>query len=581
LTSSEHRRGDLLATYLRPQWRRVGILALLLLVNIGFQLLNPQVLADFIDTAQRHGSLHSLIALAVIFLGVALAAQLVSVGETYVAENVGWIATNQLRADLALHCLDLDMSFHNARSPGELIERIDGDVEKLGNFFSRFVIYVLGNVLLLIGVLILLARIDPRVGAAAAVLALITLLLITLLRAFATPLWLASRQSSADLFGFLEERLAGTEDIRANGATDYTMLRAYQHMRAVLRSERWAMVVGSLPSNSTYLMYTIALAVSLALGAYLYDARAITIGTVYLIVYYTQMLSRPIDQISRQIQDLQQAGAGIARVSDLLRTQSMLSEPEQPLALPHGALSLDFDGVTFGYPAGSPVLSDISFQLRPGEVLGLLGRTGSGKTTISRLVLRFYDPQSGTIRLGDTPLKALRFADLRSRVGMVTQEIQLFQASLRDNITLFDHAIPDARIVEAIGELGLEDWFACQPHGLDTTLIGGGGLSAGQAQLLAFARVFVRDPDLLILDEASSRLDPATERQIEQALGRLLAGRTAIIIAHRLATVARADSIMVLEHGAVTEYGSREALIADAGSRFSALLRAGSLEATV
>jgi ATP-binding cassette, subfamily B, bacterial len=575
LIAPERPLRGLLATYLRPQWPRAATLAVLMLINIGFQLLNPQILAEFIDTALRRGALQALITLALIFLGVALAAQLVSVAETYVAENVGWIATNQLRADLALHCLELDMSFHNARSPGELIERIDGDVEKLGNFFSRFVVFVLGNVLLLFGVLILLFRIDARVGAAAAGLALITLLLLNRLRSVAAPHWLAARQASADLFGFLEERLAGTEDIRANGATDYTMLREYQYMRAMLRKERAAMVLGSLAGNSAYLMYTIALAVSLAFGAYLYDAHAITLGTVYLIVNYTQMLSRPIDQISRQLQDLQQAGAGVARVSDLFRTRSSLIEPAQPASLPPGALSLAFDGVTFGYGAAAPVLRNLSFQLRPGEVLGLLGRTGNGKTTISRLILRLYDPQAGSIRLGDRLLKDLSFADLRSRVGIVTQEIQLFQASLRDNLTVFDRAIPDARVLDALHELGLSDWYASLPRGLDSILAGGGGLSAGQAQLLAFARVFLRDPDLLILDEASSRLDPATERQIEQAIGRLLAGRTAIIIAHRLTTVQRADTILLLERGAAAEYGPRESLLADAGSRFSILLRAG------
>jgi ATP-binding cassette subfamily B protein len=222
------------------------------------------------------------------------------------------------------------------------------------------------------------------------------------------------------------------------------------------------------------------------------------------------------------------------------------------------------------------VLSDIIFDLPAGKVLGLLGRTGSGKTTLTRLLFRLYDPQLGRVLLGGSDLCDLALADLRARVGMVTQDVQLFAASIRDNLTLFDRTIDDARIERALGELGLREWAAALPAGLDTRIGAGGlGLSAGEAQLLAFARVFLRDPGLVILDEASSRLDPATERLLERAIGRLLQGRTAIVIAHRLGTVQRADEIMILDGGRVAEHGPRAALAADPGSRFAGLLRTG------
>jgi ABC-type multidrug transport system fused ATPase/permease subunit len=227
-------------------------------------------------------------------------------------------------------------------------------------------------------------------------------------------------------------------------------------------------------------------------------------------------------------------------------------------------------------------LSDISFTLAPGRVLGLLGRTGSGKTTLTRLLFRLYDLSSGSIRLGGVDLPAARLGDLRARVGIVTQDVQLFQASIRDNLTLFDRSIADARIMAMLEQLGLDDWVAALPNGLDTELgPGGGGLSAGEAQLLAFTRVFLRDPGLVILDEASSRLDPATERLIERAVDRLLQGRTGIIIAHKLATVQRADEIMILEHGRIVEHGPREQLAYAPDSRFATLLRAGMQEVLV
>jgi len=218
----------------------------------------------------------------------------------------------------------------------------------------------------------------------------------------------------------------------------------------------------------------------------------------------------------------------------------------------------------------------VSVRLEPGQVLGLLGRTGGGKTTITRLLFRLFDPQEGAIRLSGVDLRDVHLAEVRQRVGMVTQDVQLFHASVRDNLTFFDRTISDQRILEALAELDLLDWYRALPDGLDTTIApGGGSLSAGEAQLLAFARVFLKDPGLVILDEASSRLDTATERQLERAVDRLLEGRTAIVIAHRLSTVERADSIMILEDGRIVEAGRRLRLAEDPSSRFRGLLRIG------
>lgn len=576
----------LLSTYLRPQRRRAVLLAALLLAGIGLQLANPQILRLFVDTAERKGSLSTLVLAALLFLGVALAIQVVSVAETYVAENVGWTATNRLRADLTAHCLHLDPAFHAAHTPGAMIERIDGDVSALGNFFARFVIYVLGNALLLLGVLLLLWGIDPRIGAALTLFVALIILAVNRLRDLATPHWAAARAANADLFGFIEERLAGTEDIRSSGAVPFVMRQLHEASRTLLRKERAANVVGATTGATSIFLFAMATVVGLVLGAYLYGTGAASIGTVYLVFYYTEMLARPIEQISRQFQDLQQAGTAIVRVGQLFELRSAIADGPG-VDWPPGPLAVEFAAVTFGYgdPAGEPALRDISLRVRPGATLGVLGRSGSGKTSLTRLLFRLYDPWTGAVLLGDRDVRAARVADLRRRIAMVTQDIHLFHASVRDNLTLFalsdpgelagDTPIPDERILDALAELGLWDWYQGLPDGLDTVLASGGGLSAGEAQLLAFARAFLEDPGVVVLDEASSRLDLATERRIERAVDRLLRGRTAIIIAHRLATLDRADDILVLDGGRVVEYGSRAALAADEGSRYAYLLRSG------
>jgi ABC-type multidrug transport system fused ATPase/permease subunit len=550
----------------------------MLLVSIALQLVNPQILRAFIDAIASPGIGTPLAGLAALFIALAISQQVLSVIATYVSERVAWTATNSLRSDLTMHCLRLDLSFHKARTPGELIERIDGDVTAMANFFSQFVIQIAGNLLLLIGVVIVLLATDWRVGAAVALFTLVVLLVMLKLRTLVVPYWKAARQASAELFGFLEERLAGMVDIRANGAKDYTMLRLYGHTRERFRTARKARLMSSVPWGVPVMAFAVGEGMALALAAWLFTGGSITLGTAFLIYYYTQLLFQPLSLISHQIDDLQKASAGIVRVQELLNTESALADGPGA-AFPPGPLPVEFRHVAFGYESEAAVVEDLTFRMEPGEVIGLLGRTGSGKTTLARLLLRLYDPAQGSILLGGVDLRMAKRADLRRHIGMVTQEVQLFRATVRDNITFFDASITDARIMQALDDLGLLEWHRRLPDGLDTMLsAGGGGLSAGEAQLLAFTRVFLKDPGLIILDEASSRLDPLTERLIERAVHRLLQDRTGIIIAHRLATVDLADTIMILEDGRIAEYGQREALAADQSSRFSHLLRTGAAE---
>ncbi len=500
---------------------------------------------------------------------------------TYVSENVAWMATNHLRTDLVAHCLGLDMAFHKAHTAGELIERIDGDVNTLSNFFSQFVVHLLSNTILLIGVLLLLFSTDLRVGLAVTAFAVVALIILIGIRSRAVPFWVADRQMSANFFGFLGEQLAGTEDIRANGATGYVMQRFYLLLRSWLPVTRRASLVSYAMGMTTLTVFAIGNAIAFAIGGYLWSIGAITIGTVYLIFYYTNLLTQPIEQIRTQLQDLQKAGASIQRVQELLRIQPAIVDCAG-VALPQGALSVEFRDVSFSYVAENTVLQHLTFSLQPGKVLGVLGRTGSGKTTLARLLLRLYDFQEGGISLEGVPIGNVSLRELRQRVGMVTQDVQLFHATVRDNLTFFNRAIPDEQILTVLNDLELSTWYRALPQGLDTELGSDGeGLSAGEAQLLAFTRAFLANPGLVILDEASSRLDPATEHLIERAVSKLLQGRTGIVIAHRLGTIQRADEILILEDGQLLEHNSREALADDTSSRFYRLLQTGLEEVRV
>jgi ATP-binding cassette subfamily B protein len=567
---------EILSTYLRRRRPAFGLLALLICGGIGLQIASPQILRSVIDGALAGRAGTGLLLAASLFIAAALIQQVLGVCAAWVGENLAWRATNELRADLAAHSLSLDMTYHSGTTPGELIQRIDADVAEFSNFFSQLVVRILANILLMAGILVVLFRENAAVGAVFTLFAGLTIACMALVRNLAVEPERLLREDVTEMSGFLEERLAGTEDIRSSGAVTFVMnglslihRRLLAHWKQAGLMHFWVRMIAGV-------VLTLGFAAAFVAGYALFRAGAMTAGTVFLLVYYVNLLSRPIRELAQQVDSLQSIGASVQRIRELRAIRPTILDGTGPPLPPVGALDLALEAVSFAYKPGEPVLDDVSFAVPRGQVLGILGRTGSGKTTVARLVFRLYEPDEGRVLLQGLPLAAARLGDLRRRAALVTQDVQLFQGTVRENITLFDGTVPDERILASIRELDLSGWLASLPRGLDTRLeTAGRGLSAGEAQLLAFTRVFLGDPGLVILDEASSRLDPATETLIERAVDRLLRGRTAVVIAHRLATVGRADDILILEQGRVAEYGRRTALAADPGSRFSALLKTG------
>ena len=567
--------GALLLKYLRQQKGIVALASVLILTNIGLQLVNPQIMRYFIDEAVAGSPLGRLVVAAGVFIAVALVQQFVGVLATYTSGQVGWNATNALRSDLARHALSLDMPFHNSRTPGEMIERIDGDSETLGEFFSTFAVQIVGNLIMLVAVLALLFRENWLAGLALSAFAFVSTAVIIRMRNVSVSSWKADREASTQTYGFIEERLAGREDIRTSAAHPHVMKGFFDLMWKWFRVHVKAQAIASVVANTAQFVNRAGLAVSLFVGAYLFYEDWISIGTVFLIYQYSILISRPVIVASYEMEGLQRAGASVIRIYELLSTRTEVIDG-RGVRFPNGPLPVRFDAVSFAYGSGESVLRDVTLDLRPGRLLGLLGRTGSGKTTMTRLLFRLYDPDEGRIFIGGQDIREARISDLRDRVGLVPQDVRLFHGTVRDNLTFFDRSVPDAHLLDVLGEMNLTRWYDSLPDGLDTMLQpDGGGLSSGEAQMLAFGRVFLKDPGLVILDEATSRLDPSTEESIKRAIDRLVRGRTVLIIAHHLATIQRCDDIVILENGRLVEAGEREILASDPTTRFHRLLQTG------
>ncbi|HEY3889719.1 MAG TPA: ABC transporter ATP-binding protein, partial [Caulobacteraceae bacterium] len=422
-----------LRRYLRPEGRRIAALAAFMLLGIATQLVAPLIVRRFIDTAatgQSRAPLSYLLLLAGAFIVAAIATQLLQIGATYFSEQLAWAATNRLRRDLATHCLYLDMHFHTSTSPGDIIERVDGDVAALANFFSQFIIQIVGGALLLGGILAVLMVENIRIGATLGLVAAIAGVVIHQLRDLAREQWERVRDAFSAFSAFLEERIAGIDDIRANGGGGHVMRRFAELTRelavasiAATRRGQWIFLIASG-------LFSLGFAAALAVGAHLYLIHAVTIGAVFMFMQYAGMMAQPVALIGTQLQQYQTAQASLARIRALLAVGPELRDGAGLgwSAARKTAPRVGFEAVSFAYRADAPVLGDISIALEPGKVLGLLGRTGSGKTTLTRLLFRLYDPVRGRITLDGEDIREATLAELRGRIGLVTQEVQLFDA---------------------------------------------------------------------------------------------------------------------------------------------------------
>ncbi|WP_103104846.1 ABC transporter ATP-binding protein [Brevibacillus reuszeri] len=551
-----------LFTHAREQWQKM-LLALVAIIVISLlEFAIPQLTAYTIDHAIPDKRYGELLWIGAGILGAALFLGLFTYLSSYLLSYIGQHTINRLRNELYQHLQKQDMAFFDKNRTGDLMSRITGDVSILQQLVSSGMLQMVTELVTFFAIAIYMLYVNPQ-------LTLLMLCTFPLLFFFTRKVgkrmrssFRAVQESSADVNNHLVENLSSVRLMKAYATEPYEaqqfQQRSIRNMQASLTATR----ISAMFSPAIDLLNYIGMAVVLLFGAWQAMSGALSIGAIVAFLSYLRLLQTPVRQLSRMINMIQQSAAAYDRISEILDTKPSITEKEDAITLPPLRGQIEFSHVTFGYQPELPVLNDFTLRIAPGSVTALVGSSGAGKSTVAHLISRFYDVQDGQVQVDGFDVKDLKIASLRSQFGIVSQDIILLTGTIRDNIAYGRPDATDQEIEAAARAANAHDFIIAFPDGYQSA-VGERGvkLSGGQKQRLSIARAILKNPRLIILDEATAALDTESEHLIQQALSSLLTGRTSLVIAHRLSTIQQADQIVVMEKGRIIEAGTHAELL--------------------
>lgn len=567
-----------LLTYMKPYRIAVAVSLVLLLFNSVVQLLGPLLTKLAIDRYLVPASHPSktpidpflsadpwtgLTQITAIYLVAVVLGFLFDFGQTYLMQLTGQRAMFDLRRQLMAHLQTLDLSFFDHNPVGRLVTRVTTDVDVLNDLFASGLVTIIGDLCMLSFVILTMFRLSPGMTLLMLGVMPFVVLVTIQFRRTASQSYRRIRVAIAKINSYLQEHIAGIAVLQLfnrekKSAAEFERINR-AHMEAFkdsITAYGWFYPVVEFLGMS-------ALALLLAYGGFRIRHGALTLGVLVAFFQYGLRFFRPIQDLSEKYNILQSAMAASERVFRLLDTMPKIVSPPNPVRVPEGPLGIEFDHVWFAYNGENWVLKDVSFRIEPGETIAIVGHTGAGKTTLTNILLRFYDVQRGAIRIGGIDLRQFDLRELRRQFGVVLQDPYLFTGTVGSNIRLGTSRITDADIGDAAEQVNLLEFVDSLPGGFTHPVRErGNGFSTGQKQLMNFARALAHNPRILILDEATSSVDTETELRVRDALTRLVHGRTSVVIAHRLSTIQRADRILVMHKAELREIGSHQELLA-------------------
>lgn len=478
-----------------------------------------------------------------------------------ILERVGQFIMHTIRQDVFSHLLKLDLAFFNRQPVGRLVTRLTNDIQNMHEMFTSVLVTVFNDFLKLAGILVLLFMMNFRLALLLSLFVPASILITIVFSRLARQKFRAIRQQLVKLNSFLQESIFGLSVIQLFGRREDNF-KNYSDLSEgyVHRTIAQIKLFGTFMPMTEF-MSSAAIAIIVWYGGGEIIRRQLTLGELVAFLSYMRLFFQPMRELSQKYSIVQSALASAERIFDLMDTKKEISSPEKSFSESAIKGQITFDSVSFGYDRDETILRDISLDIAPGETVAVVGSTGAGKSTLINLLVRFYDPQQGRVLLDGKDVREFSICDLRSLVGVIMQDVFILPDTLLANIVL-ETGVNRDKVMDILTKTGMEDFVNGLPKGLDT-LIGEGNLdlSAGEKQLLCFARMLCRDPAVLILDEATSSIDTATENILERTIAASFEGRTSLVIAHRLSTIRRADRILVMDQGQIKEQGTHEELM--------------------
>ncbi len=547
---------------------RRGLVLALVLVVIGAlaQAGGPWLIGRAIDDDILGGDSAGLFRTTLLLLAVYAAGTLAQRGQTRQVGSIGQSVLASLRARIFERLQRLPLGYFDRRPVGDLMSRVTNDVDTLNQLLSQGLTQLLGSLFSLFGIVIAMLVLNVRLALVCLTIIPLMLFITSFFARRARRAFRTTRETVGSVTAGLQEEIVGVREAQAFNRTEVNIERFRERNAANRAANVQAVAITSAFAPAVDMLSTLATAVVIGYGGYLVYTGSLSVGLLAAFLIYVQQFFRPVQLASQVYTQAQSALAGAERIYTILDEEPEPADPPDAPELDRVEGHIEFEDVWFAYEPGHPVLKGVSFTLDPGQTVALVGATGAGKTTIANLIPRFYDVTSGSVRVDGRDVREVSRRSLRAKIATVLQEPFLFSGTVAENIgygRAGDEVPATREEVEAAARAAQAHGFISElPDGYDTVLgEGGGSLSQGQRQLLSFARAVLADPRILILDEATSNVDTRTEAVIQEALGKLLTGRTSVVIAHRLSTVRNADQILVIEDGRIAEHGSHAELL--------------------